>query len=142
MTDVGNGTYTATLQSATKPSKATISGTIDGQQITATATVKVTAAAASAARTNISARRVNVPQARGTTRIVVDTRDRFGNDVPTGGDNVRLNPTGGKIRTVRDLHNGNYVATLRRNGAKDQKVVVTGTINGRRIKDTAVVVFR
>jgi predicted outer membrane repeat protein len=142
VTDKGNGTYTATLQSPTKPSKATVSGTINGQQITATATVKFTAAAPSAAKTTISARRVNVPQARGKTRIVVDSQDRFGNDIPTGGAKVRLKSTAGKLRVVRDLHNGNYVATLSRNKEEDQKVLVTGRINGRRIKDTAVVFFK
>jgi predicted outer membrane repeat protein len=141
VTDNGNGTYTATLQSATKPSKATISGTINGQQITATATVKVTAAAPSAAKTIISARRSRIPEARGRTQIVVDTRDRFGNNVPTGGAKIRLRSTSGRIRDLRDLHNGNYAARLHRNREENQKVVVTGTINGKRIKDTAVVFF-
>ena len=140
--DKGNGMYTATLQSPTKPSKATVSGTINGQQITTTATVKFTPAAPSAAKTTISARRVNVPVARGKTRIVVDSQDRFGNDIPTGGAKVRLKSTAGKLRVVRDLHNGNYAATLSRNKEEDQKVLITGRINGKRIKDTAVVFFK
>lgn len=142
VTDNGNGTYSATLQSSTKPSKASVSGTINGQQITSTVTVKFTPAPPSAARTTISARRANIPQARGKTAIVVNTKDRFGNDVPTGGAKVKLKATGGKVRAVRDLHTGNYVAILARSEAKDQRVVVTGTINGRPIRDNAVVFFR
>jgi hypothetical protein len=55
---------------------------------------------------------------------------------------VKLKVTAGKLRAVRDLHNGNYRAMLMRNKARDQKVVVTGTINGKRIKDTAIVFFK
>jgi Invasin, domain 3 len=142
VTDNGNGTYSATLQSPTKPGNATVSGTINGQQIASTATVKFTPAAPSGARTTISARRANIPQARGKTLIVINTKDRFGNEVVTGGVMVKLKATAGTIRALRDLHNGNYTAILRRNKAKDQKVVVTGTIAGRRIKDNAVVFFR
>jgi hypothetical protein len=142
VTDNGNGTYTASLTSRIKMGKAIVSGTIDGQQIASTATVTFTAASPAAGQTTISAGRVNVPQANGTTRIVVDTQDRFGNDIATGGAKVKLRTTAGKLRRVRDLRNGNYTAILSRNKEEDQKVLVTGTINGRRIKDNAVVFFR
>jgi adhesin/invasin len=142
VTDNGNGTYTASLTSRIKMGKAIVSGTIDGQQIASTATVRFTAAAPAAGRTQISAGRVNVSQASGTTRIIVDTQDRFGNDIAKGGAKVKLRTTAGKLRRVRDLRNGNYTATLSRNKEEDQKVLVTGTINGKRIKDTAVVFFK
>jgi len=48
----------------------------------------------------------------------------------------------GKLLAVRDLRNGNYSAILQRNAAKDQKVVVAGSINGKSIKDIAVVSFK
>ena len=90
----------------------------------------------------ISAGRATVPEANGTTLIVVDTRDRFGNELARGGAKVKLRASGGELRSVRDLRNGNYAAILRRRNAEEQKVVVTGSINRRRIKDTAVVFFR
>ena len=42
VTDLGNGKYTATLTSAISPALATISGTINGDPITATVTVRFT----------------------------------------------------------------------------------------------------
>jgi Invasin, domain 3 len=140
--DNGDGTYTASLTSGNKKATATVSGTIDGQQIDSTATVSFTAERPSAARTTISARRSSVASVRGRSRIVVDSQDRFGNDIPKGGAKVRLKTTAGKIRALRDLKNGNYMATLSRNRAKNQVVVVTGTLNGKRIKDNAVVLFK
>lgn len=142
VTDNKNGTYTATLTSGPKKGTATVTGTIDGQQITSTVSISIRAAKPAAATTTITARRVNVGQASGSTQIVVDTRDRFDNDVPTGGARVKLRVTAGKIRPLRDLHNGNYVATLSRSGAKNQVVVITGAINGARIVDNAVVYFK
>ena len=142
VTDNGNGTYTAALTSPRKGRKAIVSGTIDGQRIVSTVTVTFTAAAPSARTTTISAGRVNVPLTTGETQILVDSQDRFGNDIRTGGARVRLKVTAGTLLAVRDLKNGNYSAILKRNNARDQKVVVTGRINGKRIKDTAVVFFR
>lgn len=43
VTDHGNGTYTATLTSATAPATATVSGTLDGAAMTSTATVSFVA---------------------------------------------------------------------------------------------------
>jgi adhesin/invasin len=140
--DNGNGTYTASFASPDKKGKVIVSGTIDGQQITSTASIKVAPAAPSAQTTMITATRAKIAGAGGQTRIVVDPRDRFKNDIPTGGARIRLDATAGKLRAIRVLRNGNYAATLRRNGADDQKVVITGRINGKRIKDTAVVLFR
>ena len=101
-----------------------------------------TAASPAGGRTQISAGRVSIPEANGQTRIVVDTHDRFGNELAKGGARVRLRTSAGELRRVRDLRNGNYSAILRRKNADDQRVVVTGTINDRRIKDIAVVFFR
>jgi hypothetical protein len=142
VTDNANGTYTASLKSPKKPGTATILGTINGDQIASTATVKFTAAQPAGGTTTITAGPVNVALAGGQTRIVVDTRDRFGNDVPRGGARVKLKASAGKVRIVRDLHNGDYTATLSRNKAKDQKVVITGRINGAHIRDNAVVFFK
>jgi hypothetical protein len=90
----------------------------------------------------INTGRVNIPAATGTTQVVVDPRDRYGNDIPRGRARVKLKVTAGKLGTVHNLPNGNYTATLNRNNATDQKVVVTGSINGKHIKDNAVVFFK
>ncbi len=145
VTDHANGTYTATLTSATTAGTATVSGTLNGvgNPITDTAAVVFSAGAAVVGTTTISAASSPITADGVTTsQITVQTEDVHGNPLAIGGDTVVLSTNLGTIGSVTDHANGTYTATLT-SATTAGTATVTGTLNGvgNPITDTAAVVF-
>ncbi|HYC32176.1 MAG TPA: invasin domain 3-containing protein, partial [Gemmatimonadales bacterium] len=90
-----DGTASGTL-SATSVGERTVSATIDGRQIDATATVSVGGGAPSASRSSAS---VGNGTAGSATAITVHLADQFGNPVAGEGDDITVQITGANPST-------------------------------------------
>ncbi len=145
VTDNTNGTYTATLTSASSPGSGTVSGTLNATAIGNTATVTFSAIVpgpASGATSTITAS-PNAIQADGisTSTITVQLKDAAGTNLGTGGDTVALATTGGAtLSSVVDHLNGTYTATLT-SPVTVGSGTVSGTVNAAAITSTATVTF-
>jgi hypothetical protein len=141
VTDKHDGTYTATLTGGTVRGTAKITGTINGNPITATTGVDFVAGPPSGSTTTI-ARSVRSIPANGssTATITVQAKDQYGNVIKTGGANVRLQATAGSLSGVTDLGNGKYTATLT-SATSPALSTISGTIAGQPITATTMVRF-
>lgn len=139
VTDNNNGTYTATLTSDTAAGTATISGTLVGSAITDTATVAMTAGAASLVTSTIETQFSSLVADGVTTSVItVQLKDANGNNLTTSGGTVVLFKTHGTLGTVTDHNNGTYTATLT-SATTAGEAVITGTLAGSAIADSATV---
>lgn len=141
VTDVGNGTYTATLTSVTTPGTAHITGTLNASPIAASTGVDFVPGGPSGATTtmNHAPNRI-VADGISTATITVRARDANGNLIQTGGATVLLNTTLGSLGSVTDNGNGAYTATLT-SATTRGKATVSGSINGDPIAATTSVDF-
>lgn len=139
--DHGDGTYTATLTSSSTAGPALITGTADGLSITDSENVDFTTGSASASTSTISSALPSISaDGIATTTITVQVRDISGNLLTTGGDVIALASTAGTISNIVDQGNGTYTATL--TSSTDAVIaVVTGTVNGVPLSDTAEIEF-
>ncbi len=118
VTDLANGTYTRTLVAAAAPATATISATLDGVALIATARVYMTntGAGPSTARSTLTSLSSTTQPADGTTTIVVKVtlRDSSNNQLTSGGSNVAVSTTSGTLLgSVVDNGDGTYSQILR-----------------------------
>jgi adhesin/invasin len=159
VTDNGDGTYEATLTAGTTTGVAVVSGTLDGAAIADTAEVVLRAGPASSNTTTITADSASLvvvspgPEPAGEqlvvpieepasqTLVTVRLFDASGNPVATSGGTVTLATTLGTLSPVTDNQDGTYSSTLTA-GTTTGVAVVTGTLAGVPIADTAVVEFR
>ena len=113
VTDNGDGTYTATLTSATTLGTATISFDVNGVAATSTAMVAFTIGAAHRSASTIAATPATI-EADGTdpSTITVRLNDAAGRPHTTGGANVAITSTLGTLSQVSDHGDGRYTATL------------------------------
>ncbi|HEU5475634.1 MAG TPA: invasin domain 3-containing protein, partial [Actinophytocola sp.] len=140
-TDNGDGTYTATLTSATTAGTATLSFTIAAVAATATATVEFQPGAAVASTSEVTASPAFIAaDGTSTSAITVQAKDAFGNDVTTGGAVVVIATDAGTISGVTDNGNGTYTATLT-SATTLGTATLTFTMNGAAGTDTATVRF-
>ncbi|MCH7912468.1 MAG: VCBS repeat-containing protein, partial [Deltaproteobacteria bacterium] len=138
VTDVGNGTYTATLTS-TVTGTATITGTVNAAAITDTEAVTVNPGAAAGTTSLITAAPTSIVADGATTStITVQLKDSNSNDLTTGGDTVVLATDLGSMGSVTDNSNGTYTATLT-SGTTTGTATITGTVNAAGITDSATV---
>lgn len=113
VTDNGDGTYTATLTSATTAGTAIERFTIDGAGATDTATVGFVAGAPDARTSTISAAPSAITaDGVSTSALTVTLFDARGNRVLGGGAGVVISTTGGTIGDAVDNGDGTYTATL------------------------------
>jgi adhesin/invasin len=139
VTDNSDGTYTATLTSATSTGTATITGTVNAVAITDTATVTLIPGAGDATTSLITAAPTSmVADGVTTSTITVQLKDAFNNNLTSGGDTVALGTDLGSLGSVTDNGNGTYTATLT-SGTTAGTATVTGTVNAAAITDTATV---
>jgi adhesin/invasin len=154
VTPVGDGTYTADLNSQS-PGTATITGTLDGDPITASdpVTVDFAVGAASPYHTLITADAGPFTVDSPSAGLTVQLRDQYGNDLTGSGGTVDLSPSIGNasITPLTDNGDGTWSATL--NLVDDpltagvdeahvpNQVVVSGTLNDAAITDTETVDF-
>ncbi len=139
--DAGDGTYTATLTAGTTAGTATINGFVNAQPFANTETVDLLPGAASVADTTITASPTSIA-ANGvsTSTVIVQAIDSNGNDLISGGDTVQLSSTRGSFGAVSDLGDGRYSAVLTSDTTAGV-AVVSGTLNGVDIVDTATVTY-
>ena len=141
VTDNNNGTYSATLTSATSAGIATITGDLNGSAITDNATVDFTAGAASTVTSLLSASPTSiVANGSSTSTITVQLKDANGNNLIIGGDAVVLSTNLGTLGAVTDNGNGTYSAILT-SSVIAGAATITGTLNGSVITDNATVNF-
>ncbi len=139
--DNNDGTYTATLTSATTAGMATVSGTLDGAAITDTAQVVFTPGPVSVAHSTVTAQPARiVADGAATSTITVQLRDANNNPLTASGGTVRLATDLGALGAVRDNNDGTYTATLT-SATTAGMATVSGTLDGVAITDTAQVVF-
>ena len=146
VTDLGNGTYQATLTASSTAETATVTGTVNGSAITDDATVTFTAVGPgppSGATSQITASPTTIPaNGTSTSTITVQLRDAAGTPLTTGGATVVLSTTAGSLGSVTDLGNGSYQATLTSSSSPTNvTATISGTVNGDAISDDATVTF-
>ncbi|HEY0674098.1 MAG TPA: Ig-like domain-containing protein, partial [Longimicrobiales bacterium] len=156
--DHNDGSYTALLTAGTTAGVAEITGTLNGEGIADTVRVTLRALAPSPLTTTITADSTSIlADGVSTTIVTVSVRDSNGNPVGASAGNVTLASTIGILSDVTDHNDGTYTATLRANIGKidasginasvtiqvrPDTAVVTGTLNGAAIADSARVEFR
>src|SRR5690606_10152286 len=142
ITDHGDGTYTATFTAGTIAGSVTITGTLNGEAIADTAVVELRIEPGSPMTTTIEADSTSlVTDVFSWTTITVTVRDATGAPVGASAGAVTLHTTAGHLGSVVDHGDGTYTAQLKAVGDSPQ-AVVTGTLNGAAIADSAVVEFR
>jgi outer membrane protein OmpA-like peptidoglycan-associated protein len=142
VTDNSNGTYTATLTSASTAGTATITATLNAAAITDTATVTFTASvSASSTTSSITASVISISADGSSTSIItVQLKDASGNNLSSGGDSVALSTNAGSLAAVSDVGDGTYTAILT-SSTTASVATITGTINSSAMADTATVTF-
>ena len=136
VTDLGDGTYRASLRSGAS-GFAVISGTLDGAQIADTAGVRFSTAAD---RATITADPTEVVANSDIPSVItVQLYNPDGTPRTSSGGAVALFTNVGTLSAVTDLGDGSYQANLWSTVA--DTAVVTGTLNGIPIADSAQVVF-
>ncbi|MGM0587392.1 MAG: invasin domain 3-containing protein [Bacteroidota bacterium] len=137
VTDNSDGTYSATLTSSTSVEAATITGQLDGNDLSDDASVTFTSGVADAATSTITANPTEITaDGSSTATITVQLKDAHGNNLSAGGDNVTLNTTVGTLGSVTDNGDGTYEATLT-SATEKGSAEITGTLNGTAITDQA-----
>ncbi len=112
ITDNGDGSYTATLTSATTSGLATVTGNVNSSAMGDSATVAFTVGAADASNSTISAAPSSITADGITTSIVtVQLIDANGNPLVSGGDTVLLSTDLGILSPITDNSDGSYTAT-------------------------------
>jgi outer membrane protein OmpA-like peptidoglycan-associated protein len=144
VTDNDDGTYTATLTSATTAGIAKISARVNSVYVTDKAEVEfytLTGPVVDASSSLITAANDSIP-ANGTanTLITLTTYDAGGDPLATGGATVTLSTTLGTLGPVTDNGDGTYTATLT-SAVTVGLAVITGTVNEVDVVDTAEVDF-
>ncbi|RDH80768.1 MAG: hypothetical protein DIZ80_17230 [endosymbiont of Galathealinum brachiosum] len=141
VSDNNNGTYSAILTSSTTSGLATITGTINTNNLTDTASVTYTPGAATTTTSTVSASSASITaDGTSTSTITVQLIDTNGNNLNNGGDAVTLSTTLGSLGLVTDLNNGTYRAVLT-SGTTTGTAIITGTLNTQDIDDNASVIF-
>ena len=141
VTDNADGTYTATLTSSASAGTATITGTINSEDITNTAIVTYFDTGANASQSTISANPTSInADGVSTSTITVQARDGGGNNLTSGGDTVALFTTAGSLGSVTDVGDGTYTAILT-SSTSAERATITGQINSDAISDQATVDF-
>jgi adhesin/invasin len=132
------GRYTATLTAGTTAGTAIITGTVNGAAIQDSATVALTSTGGPDTTTStVTADPDSIPaDGESTSLITVEVRDSDGD--PVDADSVTLATTLGALGSVSHAEVGRYTATLTA-GTTAGAAIVTGTVNGAAIQDSATV---
>jgi hypothetical protein len=130
VTDNGDGTYTATLTSATTARTAIVTGMVNGVSITDDAVVEFTPGPADPSQTT-----ADVPDGTvgNPTVITVTTRDANGNPLTAGGDVVVVSVTGSNTATPGVTDNGDGTYTAQYTPTVPGEDLVAITLNGSAI---------
>lgn len=142
VTDNNDGTYSATLTSATTVGVATVSGKVDSVSLGHNTSVHFVAGEASAALSTITATPEAIPADGKTTSVItVQLVDDKGNKLTSGSHSVVLTTTLGTLSAVTDNQNGTYTAILTAPNSAGT-ATVSGKVDGVAMTDVAVVAFQ
>jgi hypothetical protein len=116
VTDNSNGTYTATFRGTIAGTARTITATIGGQSVnSALPTVTVIPGQVSLAKSLVTVSHTSI-HAGGVATIILQARDKYGNNETTGGLHVTFGlgagTSDGTLSAVTDNGNGTYTATF------------------------------
>jgi invasin-like protein len=137
----GSGAASGTL-SSTKAETKTVSATINGNAITATSTVTVTADGVSASQSTIGSAPGTITASTGSSAstITVTAKDQFGNPIQGATVVLAASPTTGNTLTQpASTTNGSGVASGSLSTTKAETKTVSATINGIAITPVATV---
>jgi uncharacterized protein (TIGR02145 family) len=141
MTDVGDGTYTATITSTTAET-VTVTAAFGGANVPNTAAVSFTA---TVGNSTLTASPDTVPADGGTSStITMQAKDGNGNNLSAGGLVVTMSTTGSAIilsndKLMTDEGDGTYTATI--TSTTVETVTVSATFGGANVTNTADVSF-
>ncbi|NNE78589.1 MAG: hypothetical protein HKN31_16115 [Pricia sp.] len=144
VTDNSDGTYSATVTNTTAET-VTISGTLGGTAITDTAEITFTEVATADpdptnANTTIDASAPAIVEGTSTATVTVQIADTNGDLLTASGGTVELAVSGSAVvSAVTDNGDGTYTATV--TDETEEAVIVTGTLDGVDITDTAEITF-
>jgi len=141
VTDRNDGTYSASLTSQLTSGTITITGSIDGANMSKNATISFVAGAASIDNTIISTANPTIlANGLSSTIITVTTFDANNNPIIIGGEPISLGTNIGTVSAIFDESDGRYTAAITSSVTAGQ-AIITGTINTQTIIDTAAVSF-
>ena len=145
MTDVGNGTYTATVTAPTPTGSGVFIATLSGNPVKSgagsqtQATVSYVAGAADAAQSTLAPTSASLT-ADGSSNLVltVTAKDANGNVLTGGGATVTITRQSGtgSVGSVTDVGNGTYTATVTAPTSTGSGVFVA-TLGGQPVKSGA-----
>ncbi len=132
--DHGDGTYTAVFTAGTTPGTDTITGEVNGANLTSSpASVQVTAGPPSPAQSSIGVFPASVA-AGGTTTVTLSLADEYGNPEPAGLPvqfSLGSGTAGGGFGPVTYLGNGTYTAQFQ--GTTAGSNTISATVNGQSV---------
>src|SRR5690606_22018926 len=135
VTDVGNGTYTASFSSTTAGT-VTITGKVDGEQLASFVEVEVLPGPADAVQSTVETSASSITTDEFAT-MTATVRDTHGNPRYPGGDAVGLTTTHGTLSEVTDNGDGTYSANL--SATTPGTATIAGSVNGVPMTDTVVI---
>ncbi len=139
--DNNNGTYTAVLTSATTPGVATINATLNNNQLLDNVSISFVVGDASILTSTVTATPASInADGVSVSIITLQLNDENGNALSSGGDTLLVSSTLGTVSAVTDNNDGSYSASLT-SGLTAGLALVTATLNGSLIADTADVAF-
>ena len=142
----GDGTYSRFLQAGTQSGVAAISASYSGSSIVDGAIVYFSTAASGPSLFNSTVEIIgnDLLAADGTTTatIKVTLKDSNNTKMPAGGSNVLLTATAGNLLgSIQDNGDGTYSQLIRTSITPTVNAIVTATVDGLNITDTASLTF-
>ncbi|PZD97141.1 hypothetical protein DNH61_04440 [Paenibacillus sambharensis] len=135
VTDLGNGSYKATLQSSNRAGTAAITAWLNNKPVQQQAQVDFVPGPASAAQSRLTADSARLTAGIGITSLAVKLIDAHGNPLVSGGDTVVLKTDLGHISDVKDLGDGTYSAIYTAS-FNTGTAELSAEVNGSRIPGT------
>lgn len=113
VSDNSNGIYAANLTSSAIESTATLTFSINGILASKSVQVEFSNTTTSAVKSVLSVDNDTLTaNGTSTTRIVIVSKDSLGINLTTGGNDIQILSTAGKISDITDHNDGTYSATL------------------------------
>jgi len=130
VTDLANGTYTATLAgNNTGTGIATITGELDDVSLNNTATVTITEGLPNLDQSTVTADPTSITTDQ-TSTITVRLKDQFGNSLTTSRGVVTMDTDLGVLTAVTDNLNGTYTAILSANNSGTGLATISADLAG------------
>jgi photosystem II stability/assembly factor-like uncharacterized protein len=139
VTDLNNGSYTALLTTDLSVGTATITGRLNGDLISGSATVNLLSAMPSLSRSTISASPATlIADGQRTATITVQIKYSDGANFSSSAGIVALKTTAGLLGPVTDLDNGSYTVTFTAPSASGA-ATITATLDGTPLTGSATI---